>query len=176
MTGPNSPGGSLAHRIEQISTTAGEVGLNHAIEQHMALCLHLAVTSLELITREPPYTEHVTTLRELIEQVEVSAVALTVESGHSWSEMASNYGVARQTLNRRLSRKTVAWLQRMRAANEAEISGRSRVWRNHMIELRYLAEELLGRADGNNLAAARERLKRQHLEAIRSDREPQTRG
>ncbi|WP_143465900.1 hypothetical protein [Kribbella sp. ALI-6-A] len=171
----NSPAASLKHAVEQRLANTAEIGLNHAIEHHMALCLNMAVTSLELITLEPPYTEHVTTLRDLIEQVEVSAVALTVESGVSWSAMASDYGVARQTLNRRLSRKTTKWLRAMHAANDAEISGRSRVWRHQMTKLRELAQELLGQSDGTNLAAARERLKLQHLNAIRPDRGPRSR-
>jgi hypothetical protein len=170
MTAPELPGADLARRVEQLLTNEVEIGLSHAIEQHMASCLRLAVTSLELITQEPPYTGQITTLRDLIDRVEVSGVALSVVAGQSWSAMAADYGVKRQTLNRRLSRKATAWLQKMRAANEAEISGRSRVWRQDMTDLRDLVEELLGRTDGN-LAAARERLKRQHMKQIRPDRE-----
>jgi hypothetical protein len=83
--------------------------------------------------------------------------------------MAADFGVTRQTLNYRLSRKAAAWLENAYNTTADDVPARSRNWRRHMTELRDMVQELLGDPEeGANLAAARDRMKARLLRAITS--------
>lgn len=47
--------------------------------------------------------------RTLLDQLEVLVTFLERSQGHSWAEIADKLGVERQSLHRRLSRKSMKW-------------------------------------------------------------------
>lgn len=147
--------------------------LDGAVDQHMTQCLELAATALEMVTRDPPYTEHVATLRDLVDRIEVSAVALTSQTGVTWDAMAANFGVRRQSLHRRLRRPATKWLAEAgRPLSSDEVAGRSRTWRYLLRRLGMAQEPLTGTTylggGPEALDRTRARLKKERLRAIRS--------
>jgi hypothetical protein len=82
--------------------------LSSLVLEHLDMALLLAVEALDLV--DVPEDITLTALQVLEEhrqRLEVSTVALLLEGGMSWQAMADELGVARQSLHRRLSRKTL---------------------------------------------------------------------
>jgi hypothetical protein len=107
---------------------------------HLMETLRLAVNAATLV--ELPTVITLRRLRELqqvVEDLEVSTVMLLNRTGVSWERMATELGVTRQSLNRRLSRKVVQL-----EGSPHNLNGLEAAWRGLLPSLRAGVDEVLG--------------------------------
>jgi hypothetical protein len=98
-----------------------EDGLSALVLAHFAEALRLAMGALDLLGVSQDRTLHqLQDLETARQSLEVSTTALLQASGVSWEAMATDLGVTRQSLHRRLSRKSLAFTASPRSTSVLE--------------------------------------------------------
>jgi hypothetical protein len=105
---------------------------------HLVEVLRLAVSTAKLVELpDQAALGRVSALGDAQEALEVSTVMLLLRSGVSWEAMASQLGVRRQSLHRRMSRKVVK-----REDKALNVGGLEAEWRHLLTSLGEELEEM----------------------------------
>jgi hypothetical protein len=97
--------------------------LRSLVLDYLVGVLTLANRALELV--DDPDETALTRIQELVNRcgdLEASAVPLILAGGASWETMASQLGVAKQSLNRRLSRRSARQVEQAGLRQQTQLS------------------------------------------------------
>lgn len=95
---------------------------------HLVETLQLAISALALVDVPQKITlEQLQALESAHQSLEASTVMLLQRSGATWEEMAKQLGVTRQSLHRRLSRRSVDLERRAQDISSLEQQWKQRV-------------------------------------------------